>query len=157
MQRPFWSTLADHGLAGFLYDSSVAFNEAPGFRLGIAFPHYPYHPLEDRSIAALQIPVIAMDGAFFYREGQTVEQTIDHVRRLLATLKQYEGVGSIDWHVRTSFPGSDQYRDWGNAYLALLDLLASDPEIAVMNCADVAQYYHEQLETVAHSKGLPGG
>lgn len=139
MKRPFWATLEDHARAGMAYDASVAFEHAPGFRLGVAFPFYPWNPEAERAVATLQIPTMAMDGGFFYRRGQTSEAVLAHVRGLLNNLKKYEGVAAIDWHEYTSFPGHSQFHEWGEAYLAILDLLASDSEIQVQNCAEAVR------------------
>jgi hypothetical protein len=141
MDTPFWSTLDKHARVGLGYDSSIAFNETPGFRLGIAFPYFPWNPHTKSAIPVLQIPVMTMDGAYFYREGQTVKDTLERFSSLLSTLKQYDGIASMDWHVRTSYPGSAQYKEWGNAYLAILDLLSADSEVCVQNCQEVMTGY----------------
>ncbi len=137
MKRPFWPTLEDHAKAGLRYDSSIAFNESPGYRLSIAFPFYPWNPLSGGVIGTLQIPVIVMDDAFFCRGGQTVEATLNHFERLLNQLKMFEGVAAIDWHVRTSYPGSFMCRDYGEAYMAIVDMLGADDDVCVQSCAEV--------------------
>jgi hypothetical protein len=134
---PFWGALEAHATAGLRYDSSIAFNEAVGFRLGIAFPYRPWNPIHERPVATLQIPPMAMDGAFFYKRGQSVDQTLRHFARLVDTLKKYEGVGSLDWHQETSLPKSREFWKWGEAYLAILDVLAADPEISVQSFEEV--------------------
>jgi hypothetical protein len=65
-------------------------------------------------------------------------------------LKRFEGVAAIDWHEYTSFPASKRYRRWGEAYLALLDQLAADPEIAV-------QTFDELVAGVAQEPGVSPG
>ena len=49
MTRPFWDSLDAHASAGLAFDSSVAFNSAPGFRLGVALPFQPWNPQEASS------------------------------------------------------------------------------------------------------------
>lgn len=141
MKKPFWPTLDDHARAGLLCDSSVAFNSAPGFRLGVALPFYPWNPLTKQKIPCLQIPPMAMDGGFFYHPGQTVEATLAHFMRLLNRLKQFSGTAAIDWHDYTSFPASEAYSLWGESYLAILDLLAKDREVCVLNCSELLAGY----------------
>jgi len=134
---PFWKTLAAHAEAGLRYDSSIGFNDAPGFRLGIAFPYRPWNPLTQSAIGTVQIPPMAMDGAFFYRGDQEVNRAVAHVARLVEELKRWEGVAALDWHQETSLPTSRQFRPWGEAYLAILELLADDPEVAVQTFPEV--------------------
>lgn len=134
MARPMWQTLADHGKAGISYDTSIAFNEQPGYRLGIAFPFYPWDPRSKSALPTLQIPTLFMDGSFFYDLNQTVENVIRHVAALLEDLKRLNGVVAIDWHDYTSYPASLRYRVWGEAYLEILNLLAADHRISVQSC-----------------------
>ena len=134
--RPFWPALQAHAEAGLSYDSSVAFNEAPGYRLGVALPFRPWDPERGKSIPAVQVPTMAMDGAFLYRPGQTVVDVMDGFGRLLDELKRNEGTAAIDWHQETSFPAVGPFRHWGEAYLAILDALAADPDVAVVGYED---------------------
>ena len=136
-----WKTLGFMANAGLAYDSSIAFNDIPGFRLGIAFPFYPYCPATQKAIPIMELPVMLMDGAYFYHAEPGVDEVVRNFRKLLEQLKHHGGVGAIDWHVTTAFPGSQRYRKWGEAYLAILEALASDPEVAVMNCAMAYEYY----------------
>ena len=132
MTRPFWPTLEAHAEAGLAYDSSIAFNESPGFRLGIGLPFRPWNPLTEREIGTLQIPTVFMDGAFFYHPGATVASTLERVSAIVDTLKSYEAVAALDWHDYTSHPATSRaFRPWGEAYLEILDLLAADPEVAI--------------------------
>ena len=132
---PFWATLQDHARAGLQYDSSVAFNETPGYRLGIAFPCHLWDPGSGERISTLQIPCAVMDGAYFYRPNQTVEAVLKHFDGLLQGLKRCLGAVAICWHVRTSYPASRRFELWGKAYLEILRLLAADPEVLVQSCS----------------------
>jgi hypothetical protein len=143
MGHPFWSTLEDHGRAGLRYDSSIAFNEAAGYRLGIAYPYRPWSPVSRRLIPSIQIPVLAMDKAFFADKEQTAGSVLAKFKPLLDTLKKYQGVAALDWHEYTSCPGSRAFQKWGEAYLAILEMLGSDSDVAVKSCAQVAEEYHE--------------
>ena len=137
MDRPFWKTLQSHSEAGLRYDSSTAFNDRPGYRLGIAHPYRPWNPIDGKLIETVQIPCMAMDGAFFHDNHASVDATLSHVERLLDTLKRVNGVAAIDWHVRASYPASEEFRIWGEAYLEILAMLAADREISVQRGLDV--------------------
>jgi hypothetical protein len=131
---PLWPSLEAHAAAGLSYDSSVAFAREPGFRLGIAMVTRLWNPTAQRPISALQIPPMAMDGHFYYPGEQALEDTLSQFRALLDGLKEYEGVAALDWHEYTASP-SGAYGHWGEGYRAILDLLASDEEVAVLTCA----------------------
>jgi hypothetical protein len=137
LPRPFWDTLDRHAESGIKYDSSLSFNSAPGFRLGIAYPFRPWSPKRETSIKTLQIPTFLMDGALFEYGRQKNDAALDRVLSLLNNLKKYEGVAALDWHEYTSFPGSSKFRDWGQTYLNILEMLNADAEIAVYTGAEV--------------------
>lgn len=147
MAQPFWDTLNNHGLAGLHYDASTAFNEIPGFRLGAAFPFYPWNPQIDAPIATLQLPTVAMDSALFGQAHREVDATVRRMSELIEILKRYQGVASIDWHVRTSYPGSNEYAGMGQSYLEILDLLAADPELEVARCEDAQRLFADPGDT----------
>ena len=138
MPHPFWRTLDAHGRAGLRYDTSVGFNEAPGYRLGVALPFRPWNPETQQAVTCVQVPTFAMDAALFAAPGTRPEDAVAHVGRLVEALKAAEGVAALDWHDYSSYPGSRTHAPWGRAYLGVLDLLAADPEVAVMRPAEAA-------------------
>jgi hypothetical protein len=131
MAQPFWRSLEAHAAAGFDFDSSVGFNSAPGFRLGVALPFHPWNPETGARVPVLQVPVLVMDGMLMEQPDASPETVAERLDGLLEGLKRFEGVAAIDWHEYTAFPASKRYRRWGEAYLALLDRLAADPAVAV--------------------------
>ncbi len=141
MSRPAWRTLTDHGRAGLRYDTSIAFNEAPGYRLGIGFPFFPWDPENGRKIPTLQIPTFVMDGSLFQSPQSDAQSARAEFVELLEELKRHRGVAAIDWHVRTSYPGSRELEQMGRAYLEILEVLAADSEVAVGSCSEVASQF----------------
>lgn len=139
MGNPFWNTLEQHERAGLVYDSSIAFNDAPGYRLGIAYPFHPWNPLSQRAVTTLQIPTVFMDGSYFYNPEQTAEDALARIVTLLNHLKESEGVAAIDWHEHTAFSGAAAYREWGKAYLLLLGYLATDRSVAVCSFSQLLE------------------
>jgi hypothetical protein len=132
MKEPFWDTLEAHGQVGLQYDSSVAFNDAPGYRLGIAHPFYPWNPNSDGPVHALQIPSALMDGALLYDEKNSAESALETIDHFLDDLALYRGTAAVDWHVRTSYPGRPQFERWARVYGGLLDRLSRRPDIEVV-------------------------
>lgn len=141
MDRPFWATLDGHARAGLRYDASTAFNECPGYRLGIAFPFRPWNPDSGSGIPALQLPTVAMDAALVRGGGNAVDSALERFDALLSALKRYRGVAALDWHVRTSYPGSERYRAMGETYLRILETLAADPDVEVASCREACERF----------------
>jgi hypothetical protein len=144
MKQPFWSTLEDHAKSQLRYDTSIAFNDHPGYRLGIALPFFPWNPEKLQKIPVVQIPTVLMDGAFFYEKRMSPEEVLFNFKPILKELKEYEGAACIDWHIRTSYPGSKEFEAWGKGYLALIKFLSKDSEIYVSNAE---QAYRTCLES----------
>jgi hypothetical protein len=143
LRHHFWhlgpdeaGTLQMHEDAGFAYDSSLAFNDDLGFRRNVALPFRPWDDVLERPVKTLQLPTFCMDGNLFY-SGSAPDAAVKRVADYVAQLKKYGGLGVIDWHVRTSIPANREFRDWGTAYLAILDLLAADRELWVANLGEI--------------------
>lgn len=132
LSTPIWGSLEAHSRAGLEYDSSIGFNEAPGYRLGAALPFRPWDPVLQQIIPTLQVPTVAMDSMFFRRKPTSVEAAVADMATLLDGLKRFRGTAAIDWHEYTSVPARQERSSWGRAYLELLDLLASDPFVRVV-------------------------
>tara|TARA_Y100001958_G_C21244679_1_gene573950 strand:- start:1142 stop:2470 length:1329 start_codon:yes stop_codon:yes gene_type:complete len=115
--------------SGFLIDSSIAFNDHHGFRRSIALPYNPIQSHKNKKL--LEIPVMLMDGNFFYKNDQ-IDDLIDVFKKQLDILKLESGIGSLNWHDYTSVPRSDFYK-WGLGYIMLLEILHNDKEVIVMS------------------------
>jgi hypothetical protein len=134
LRHHYWSmgkdinnTLLFHYKAGFGYDSTVGFNDHPGFRRNIAYPFYPFDIHREFSVGTLQIPVFCMDGNLFYRK-LSFDAAMEELKEYLGILKSVGGTAAIDWHAEKSVSQKGQYRVWGETYLALLAYLAEDSD-----------------------------
>ncbi|MCX9076231.1 MAG: hypothetical protein OIN88_16545 [Candidatus Methanoperedens sp.] len=136
-------TLANQSRAGFKYDSSIAFNEEMGFRRNVAFPYYPWNSAERFPINILQLPVFLMDGNLFYREIE-VQDAVNKVADMIQVIKNYNGLGVIDWHVRTSYPSNKEYYKWGQAYLKIIEYLSSCKEIWVTSPGEIYNWLKDR-------------
>ena len=137
-------TIAHHEDAGFGYDSSIAFNEAAGFRRNVALPYYPWHPGRGRALRVLELPVFCMDGSVFDRRGGGADEAVVRVRHFAAIVKAHGGVGVINWHSDTSHPLTPAYRSWGACYFSVLETLADDSGIWVTNLGRLYQWVEER-------------
>ncbi len=147
-------TLRFHEECGFLYDSSLAFNEHMGFRRNVALPFHPWDPDRSLPVRTLQLPTFCMDGNLFYGR-MDVGSAVREVKRYVDTIKRLGGLGVIDWHVRTSYPGNTKFRDWGRAYLEILELLAAEHDLWVTNLGEIATWV-TQREEVLFSQNSAG-
>lgn len=133
------NTLRMHERAGFKYDSSLAFNDNIGFRRNIALPYYPWVDAISRPINVMQIPVFCMDGNLFPKFDNSQDAFFE-IKRYVDVIKKYNGIGIIDWHVRTSYPKNEEYWLWGETYSKVIKYLAKDSEIWTTNLKNIYNY-----------------
>jgi hypothetical protein len=130
------AVLEMHETAGFEYDSSLAFNDALGFRRNVALPYYPWIENADRPLKTMQLPVFCMDGSLFSHSTEAGEAA-DKVKKYINIIKKYSGLGMMDWHVRTSYPKNSEFDTWGKSYLKILDYLSGESDVWVTNPGEI--------------------
>ena len=103
-------------VAGFLYDSTIGYNEAVGFRAGTT---QVFKPLTASRI--LELPLHIMDTALFYpgRMNLSPAAAWEGILPVLEGVTRYAGVLTINWHDRSIAPE----RLWGDFYCRVLDWL----------------------------------
>jgi hypothetical protein len=160
LRHHFWhlgldvdATLAAHEVAGFDYDSSIAFNEHLGFRRSVAWPYYPWNDALQRPLTTLQLPVCCMDGNVFY-SSSSVDDGVDRIWAIITRIKEVGGVGVIDWHSDTASPATQGYREWGEAYERLVYKLAGDSEVWVTNLEAILDWFKSRRNRL--SRAIPG-
>ncbi|MEP7027546.1 MAG: polysaccharide deacetylase family protein [Candidatus Eisenbacteria bacterium] len=108
--------------AGFAYDSTLGYNEAIGFRAGIAAPFAPWDVAAGRPHRLLELPLTVMDGALFRTMSLDGPQAAARVRAHLAEVEEAGGLAVLLWHPNgaheRAFPG------WWQAWEAALDALS---------------------------------
>ena len=104
--------------AGFVYDSTVGYNETVGYRSGTTQAYMP-----PRGETVLEIPMHLQDTALFYpgRMNLTEKEAWGLVERLLQTNQEFGGVLVVNWHMRSIAPE----RLWADFYLRLIVELKS--------------------------------
>lgn len=102
--------------SGFLYDSSIGYNNAVGYRAGTT---QVFRPIGLKRLVELQLNI--QDTALFYpdRMALSEEKAWPLINDLLENTKQFGGVLTINWHDRSLAPE----RLWGNFYIEFLDTL----------------------------------
>lgn len=140
-------TLRFHEHADFAYDTSIAFNDIMGFRRSVAFPYNPWSESKQAPVETVQIPTFLMDGNLFYNPVK-VSTAVEKIMKQIEIIKTCNGVGVIDWHVRTSLPLSRDFKEWGQAYVEVLHRLSSDKKIWVTRLSDIYRYIRDRWAKV---------
>ncbi|MEW6075874.1 MAG: hypothetical protein AB1530_06165 [Candidatus Omnitrophota bacterium] len=108
--------------AGFLYDASFGFNDAIGFRSGLAHPFFPYSHQETRRYRVLEVPPVLMDSTLMHYSNCSEERAFTEAVEILNEVKKFAGTCAIVWH-QESF-----CRDygWGNLLKRILGWVADN-------------------------------
>ena len=89
-----WQHLAQ---AGFKYDATFGYNNAVGYRNGLAHPFKPYDLSVDREIDILEIPLNIMDSALLNIE-KSFREAWSITKDLMDKTEKYNGVLCVLWH-----------------------------------------------------------
>jgi len=131
--------------AGFRYDTTFGFNEAVGFRAGIAAPFHPWNATRGGKHELLELPLTLMDGTLFRNLGLDGEAAARRTREHLERVEAAGGLAVLLWHPNAAdeqrFPG------WWGRYLATLDWLA-DRAAWVTHAAEIAAWWREREKTL---------
>ena len=95
--------------AGFSYDCTFGYADCEGFRTGIAFPFYPYDPIEHRKLDILEISLTVMDGTLGDYRGLSAQEADKVLLDIFRKIKKTNGLGCLLWHNKyfddMDFPG----------------------------------------------------
>jgi hypothetical protein len=86
--------------AGINYDSSLGFNDIPGFRSGIASIYNPYDHRNQRAFSFNEIPLLLMDAHI--DDHVKCDDDFDWLFKCFDTVKNF--AVSVDWHQRGASP-----------------------------------------------------
>ena len=89
-----------------------------------------------------------MDSCLFHNR-ESVDEAFKNLKKYLKIIKSYQGIGVVDWHVRTSYPKNRAYRTWGQTYLKMLEYLAGDREIWVTSLENIYDWVKSREEKLA--------
>lgn len=109
--------------AGFTADATLGYNEAVGFRAGIAAPFHPWDDARKRGRGLLEVPLTLMDGALFrglaLSEGDARATTFAH----LETVEACGGLAGLLWHPNVA--AEKFYPGWWRCFVAAADHCAA--------------------------------
>jgi hypothetical protein len=107
--------------AGFAYDSTLGFNDAPGFRAGIAHPFRPWDLERNAPHDIVEVPLAAMDVTLSAERylNLNARQAEERLRTLLDWAAEHGGGFAVLWH-------SEQYDSaikpgWDRLYRRFMD------------------------------------
>jgi hypothetical protein len=87
-----------HNKAGLKEDSTIGFNDIPGFRAGVASRYNPYDHQNNTSFPLKEIPLLVMDSHLYDYSTDDNLQNLEWLLNSINNVKNF--VISVDWHQR---------------------------------------------------------
>lgn len=134
------NTFAHHQAAGYTYDASIAWIDAPGFRAGTCLPYQPFDPASASHFGLLEIPTTIMDGHLFDRLSLSPEEARIRIQGLMATVAAVGGVLNLNWHQETY---ANRFRNagWRSVYESTVQSVVEDPSVWVTTPGQLADWW----------------
>lgn len=117
-------SLMDHARAGLRYDTSIGFNDCPGFRAGAALPYQPCDVTRGAGRDFVELPLSIAD---MHLPKHDVEAAVGMVLDHLRLVRSLGGLAVLDWHVGHWHTAPA----WKAAYVAACEFLAADTDAFV--------------------------
>lgn len=114
-------TPAVHAQAGFMFDSTLGFNDNVGFRFGTCYPWMLYDLNRKQELPIMEIPLIIQDGAMLNpAKGMRLDQdrAFEYVAQLADVVANVGGILTLLWH-----PNHIIKPDWWALYIRTLEYL----------------------------------
>lgn len=106
--------------AGFSLDTTLGFNDRPGFRNGAAVRFRPWDFETGRSRSIASMPMVLMDSHLYDYASMNPETRVSEIRHWLEEVCETRGSATVIWHVHVL---SDDY-GWRPGFETLLNLLS---------------------------------
>jgi hypothetical protein len=106
---------------GFLYDTTLSFQEYIGFRCGICMPYKVFDIFENREMNLYEIPLIIMDGTLAYGKYMNLDrnQSLIMIKQYIDIVRKYRGIFSLLWH-NSSF-STGEWEGWKMVFEGCLE------------------------------------
>lgn len=119
MRFSWAETWAAQEQAGFSLDSTLGFNDRPGFRVSAALRHHPWNALQARPHALKVLPLIVMDSHLYDYAELDAQARGKRLRHFVDEVREVSGEAAILWHPHTL---SKDY-GWQKGFEELLELV----------------------------------
>lgn len=118
---------------GFLYDSTMGYNEAIGFKCGTA-QVFRFTDADKLS----ELPLIIQDTALFYPDRMNLKEAEAWilVKKVIQSIELYGGVITLNWHQRSLGPE----RQWGDFYTQIINYLKQH-ETWFASCTEAVSWF----------------
>lgn len=113
----FLDTWAAQEAAGFALDTTLGFNDAPGFRNGAAIAMHPLNPQTGLPLRLQSVPLVLMDSHLYDYGDLDANGIAQGMAGMLDEVRAVRGIASVVWHQQAF--GRDYH--WGPGYKALLE------------------------------------
>lgn len=139
--------------SGFLYDTTLGFNDNVGFRFGTCYPWHLYDQKNKRILPILEVPLIIQDGAMLLgHKGMRLDSGMAYryVQQITEEVMKLGGVLSLVWH-----PHYQANADWWNLYLLTLEYIKQkNPWFATVR--QVGEWFKKENSEILcrYSKGF---
>ncbi|APG26649.1 hypothetical protein A7E78_01495 [Syntrophotalea acetylenivorans] len=100
-------------------DTTLGFNDRPGFRIGAALPFFPWDHQRKTPLKIQAVPMVLMDSHLYDYGDMSSEERQRQITTWLDEIKSVHGTATIIWHQRVM---SRDY-GWGPGYEQLLQIL----------------------------------
>lgn len=127
-------TLRDHAAAGLTYDSTIGFNDAPGFRAGINLPFHPFHSGTAAMNGFIELPMTLAD---MHLPHHDTAVAMDSVRSHLECARALGGLAVLNWHVGHS----QTHPGWRAGYIEACEVLRRDPTVWTPTPTEMADWW----------------
>jgi len=116
----FESTWLAQSRAGFVLDSTLGFNDRPGFRNGAALRIRPL--MNAPSFEAL--PMVLMDSHLYDYHEMTNDERGGEIRKWVDEIRAVQGTATVLWHQQVI---GDEY-GWNDGFVQLLQSVTGEPD-----------------------------
>lgn len=137
---------------GFLYDCTLGYPDASGFRAGLAFPFYPYDDFSDKSVKILEVNTNIMDQTYVKYKKQDLLKMKEEIFEILDRVERYGGLVNLLWH--TSVVDEFAFFGFMKAYQEILDYLQRKKAFAGSG-RKVASWWQRRENLVELSSSIP--
>jgi peptidoglycan/xylan/chitin deacetylase (PgdA/CDA1 family) len=139
LQLSLTDTFRAQEKAGYLYDSTLGYRTSAGFRAGVATPFHPFDLNQSEAIDLLELPLICMDGAYFWHLDYSPDEVLRHIKTLLNLSRQYNGLLILLWHQRVWC--EKKYPGWRSVYESVVQHLSQMRSAWIATEAQIAKWW----------------